>query len=151
MTKAGDHQLPTQLPSKGSPFSKYTLDLIFSCWLMGSLKLGGICKGRIAHMTRLLFTQGYVTWVGTSPARAPLPASTELDAPLGMTQSLTGTAPVYTNSSFTCLQLAQTSDLAGEGHRCGCKQHIHGMQDLWRKRRIFAQRTQSTYRKACVL
>lgn len=31
-------QRPTQLPSKGSPFSKYTLDLIFSCWFLGEFE-----------------------------------------------------------------------------------------------------------------
>lgn len=58
--KAGDCQPPTQLPSKGSPLSKYTLDLIFSCWFMGISKLGGICKGRIARVTGFLSTQGYI-------------------------------------------------------------------------------------------
>lgn len=42
---------------------------------MGNLKLGGMCKCRIAHVTRFLFTQGYVTWLGTSLSRASLPAS----------------------------------------------------------------------------
>lgn len=80
-------------PLQGLPILKIHVRFDFLMQFMGNLKLRGICKGRIAHMTWLLFTQGYVMCVSTSPARAPLPASTGLDAPLGMTQSLTGNSP----------------------------------------------------------
>lgn len=50
-----------------------------------TLKLGAICKGRIARVPSLLFTQGYVTWVGTNPARASLLCQCRAGCPIDMT------------------------------------------------------------------
>lgn len=121
-TKAGDCQLLTQLPSKGSPFSKYTSDLISLMLVCGEFETG-ICKGRIAHVTRFLLPK--VTY---KPSQSISACQHRTGSPLGMAQPhREQNSPSGTNSSFTCLQLAHTPDLAREGHRCGCEQHTHGM------------------------
>jgi len=44
--------------------------------------MAAVCKERIARVSRLLFTQGYVLRVGANPTRASLPAGAGLDSPL---------------------------------------------------------------------
>lgn len=60
--KQGACQLPMQLTSKGSPLSKYALNMTSTCWFRSTLKLGTMSKGRVACVAGLLCSQDYVTW-----------------------------------------------------------------------------------------